>query len=74
MYPLFFGPPGKEDFRHNIQHTRIMGNILYIVAIVLVIGWAVGFFAFSAGGIIHVLLVIAVIAILFQVIRGRRVL
>ena len=52
----------------------IMGNLLYIIAVILLIGWALGFFYFSAGGIIHVLLVIAIIAILFQVIRGRRVL
>ena len=52
---------------------NIMGNLLYIIAVILVIGWALGFFYFSAGGIIHVLLVIAIIAIIFQVIRGRRV-
>jgi hypothetical protein len=50
-----------------------MGSLLYIVAVILVIGWAIGFFAYSATGLIHILLVIAVIAILFQVIRGRRV-
>jgi hypothetical protein len=49
-----------------------MGNILYIVAVILIIGWLVGFFAFNVGGIIHVLLVIAVIAIILQVIRGGR--
>jgi hypothetical protein len=32
-----------------------------------------GFFAFHAGGIIHVLLVIAVIAIIVRIIQGRRV-
>jgi hypothetical protein len=50
----------------------VMGSLLYIIAVILIIGWAVGFFAYSAGGIIHILLVIAIIAILFQVIRGRR--
>lgn len=50
-----------------------MGDLLYIVAIILIIGWAIGFFAFSAGNIIHILLVIALIAIIFRVIRGRRV-
>jgi len=50
-----------------------MGNLLYIVAVILFIGWVLGFFFFSAGGFIHVLLVIAIIALLFQVIRGRRV-
>jgi Family of unknown function (DUF5670) len=50
----------------------IMSNILYIVAVVLVILWAFGYFSLHAGGIIHVLLVIAVIAILFRLIRGGR--
>jgi hypothetical protein len=48
-------------------------DLLYVIAVILIIGWALGFFYFSAGGIIHVLLVIAIIAILFRVIRGRRV-
>lgn len=48
-----------------------MGNLLYIIAVVLIIGWAFGFFVYSAGSIIHILLVIAVIAVLIQVIRGR---
>lgn len=51
-----------------------MSNLLYIVAVILIIGWAVGFFAFHTGGLIHALLVIALIAIILQVIRGRRVL
>ena len=48
-----------------------MNNLLYLIAVILLIGWAVGFFAYSAGGIIHVLLVIAIIAILLKLIRGR---
>lgn len=47
-----------------------MGSLLYIIAVLLIIGWAVGFFAFHAGGIIHILLVIAIIAVLLRVIRG----
>ena len=47
-----------------------MSSILYIIAVLLIIGWALGFFVFSAGGIIHVLLVLAIIAILFRLIRG----
>jgi hypothetical protein len=50
-----------------------MGSILYILAVILIIGWLVGFFAFHAGGIIHVLLVIAVIAIVIRLIQGRSV-
>lgn len=48
-----------------------MGNLLYLIAVILVIAWAVGFFAYSAGGIVHVLLVIAIIAILLKVIRRQ---
>jgi len=51
-----------------------MGNLLYVVAVVLIIAWAIGFIGYSAGGIIHVLLVVAIIAIIFRVIQGRRVL
>jgi hypothetical protein len=46
-----------------------MRSLLYIIAVILVIGWAVGFFAYNAGGIIHILLVIAIIALLLGVIR-----
>jgi hypothetical protein len=50
-----------------------MGNLLYIIAVILIIFWAIGFFAYSAGGIIHILLVLAVIAILVKVIQGGRI-
>ena len=46
--------------------------MLYLIAIILLIGWVLGFFVFSAGGIIHILLVIAIIAILLRLIRGDR--
>lgn len=48
-----------------------MSNLLYLLAVILVLFWAIGFFAYSAGGIIHILLVIALIAVLFRIIRGR---
>jgi hypothetical protein len=48
-----------------------MGNLLYLIAVILVISWAVGFFAYSAGGLIHILLVIALVAVLLRVIRGN---
>jgi hypothetical protein len=51
-----------------------MGNLLYIIAVVLIIIWAVGFLGYNSGGIIHILLVIAVVAVLLRVISGRRVL
>jgi hypothetical protein len=49
-----------------------MGNILYAVAVVLVIIWAIGFLGYNSGGIIHILLVIAIIAVLLRLISGNR--
>jgi len=50
-----------------------MGNLLYVVAVILLIAWAIGFVGFHAGGIIHVLLVIAVIAVIFRIIQGKKI-
>lgn len=49
-----------------------MGNILYVIAVILIIGWAVGFIGYNTGGIIHVLLVIALVAVILRIIQGRR--
>jgi hypothetical protein len=48
-----------------------MSSLLYFIAVILVIGWLIGVFAYSASGLIHVLLVLAVIAVLFRLISGR---
>ncbi|MGF1637449.1 MAG: lmo0937 family membrane protein [Cyclobacteriaceae bacterium] len=50
-----------------------MSSLLYLIAVILVIGWLLGFFVYSVGHFIHILLVIAVIAVLFRLISGRRV-
>ena len=48
-----------------------MGNLLYVIAVILVIIWAISFFGgYYTGGLIHILLVIAIMAILLRVIRG----
>jgi len=49
-----------------------MGNILYIIAVILVIAWLIGFLGYAAGGLVHILLVLAVIAILVNIIGGDR--
>ncbi len=50
-----------------------MGNLLYAIAVILIIAWLLGMFAFHVtGGLIHILLVIAVIVILLRVIQGRK--
>jgi hypothetical protein len=51
-----------------------MENLLYIIAVILVIGWLIGVFAYNLTGVIHILLVLALISVLFNIIRGRRVL
>jgi hypothetical protein len=50
-----------------------MGNLLYVAAVILIVAWAIGFVGFNVGGVIHVLLVIAVIAVLLRVISGKKV-
>lgn len=50
-----------------------MNNLLYIIAVILLIGWVIGAFVFTLGKIIHILLVLAIIAVLIRVIRGDRV-
>lgn len=51
----------------------IMGNFLYTIAVILIIFWAIGFFAYNTGAIIHILLVIAIIAILMRLIKGKQI-
>ena len=49
--------------------------MLYTLAVVLVILWLLGMVtSMSAGGLIHILLVIAVVVILLRIISGRKVL
>jgi hypothetical protein len=50
-----------------------MGNILYVIVVILVIGWLLGMFAFNvSGGLIHILLVIAVVVLLIKLLGGSR--
>jgi hypothetical protein len=56
--------------------SKILANgntMLYTIAVVLIILWLLGLVtSYTMGGVIHVLLVIAVVMILIQVIQGRR--
>jgi hypothetical protein len=54
--------------KKSLKYTTMRG-LLYIIAVILIIGWALGAFVYSAGSLIHVLLVIAIIALLLGVIR-----
>jgi uncharacterized protein DUF5670 len=54
----------------ELLKINFMGNLLYVIAVILVIAWAIGFLGYHAGGVIHILLVIAIVAVLLKVIRG----
>jgi hypothetical protein len=49
-----------------------MGNILYLIAVILIISWAIGFLGYHSGGLIHILLFLAVASILLRVIQGKK--
>ena len=49
-----------------------MGKLLYVIAVILIIAWLIGFVGYHAGGIIHILLVIAIIAVLLRIIQGKK--
>ena len=51
-----------------------MGNLLWLIIVVLIILWLLGFFAVHIGGnLIHILLVIALILLVYRLATGRRV-
>lgn len=50
-----------------------MANLLWLVVVVLVVLWLLGFAFKVGGGIIHLLLVIAVIVVIYRLVTGRRV-
>ena len=48
-----------------------MENLFTLIAILLLIAWGVGFFGYSAGSMIHLLIILAVIAIILRLIQGK---
>jgi hypothetical protein len=62
---------GVDRFALRFLRRAIM---LYTIAIILLVLWAMGLVsAYTMGGFIHVLLVLAIIVVLLQVISGRRI-
>ncbi len=56
-------------FMVKYKKTIDMRSLLYIVAVICLIGWLLGEFVYSATGLIHILIVIAIIAFLIGIIR-----
>ncbi len=50
-----------------------MNNLLYIIAIILILAWLIGVVSYNAGGLIHLLLVLAIVSLLLRVIRGKNI-
>jgi Family of unknown function (DUF5670) len=46
--------------------------MLWTIAVILLVLWLLGFFAFHVGSLIHLLLVLAVIVVIWNLIAGRR--
>lgn len=46
--------------------------MLWTIVLILLVLWLLGGFVLNLGGIVHLLLVIAVIVLLYQLITGRR--
>jgi hypothetical protein len=49
-------------------------SMLYTIAVILIVLWLLGFIAHVGGGLIHLLLVVAVIVIIYRLVTGQRVL
>jgi hypothetical protein len=71
--------PGIDvaSFETEVVVLRVTSSeedaMLWTIAVILLVLWALGMFtAYTAGGLVHLLLVIALIVVVFQFISGRR--
>ena len=59
-------PAGKGKWKKEV-------GMLELILIILIILWALGYFAFHVGGLVHVLLVIALVVLIMRLLRGRKI-
>jgi predicted ferric reductase len=63
----------RPDSSVAARTTSREGAMLWTIAVILLVLWALGLVSsYTAGGFVHLLLVIAVIVIVFQFVSGRR--
>lgn len=69
---IVFGNSGvRQDFDPNMQEGAL--RMFLILFVVLLVAWIMGFTVFHvAGGLIHLLLIVAVISLVVHFVRGRR--
>ncbi len=53
------------------EEGKNMAGLLWAILVVLVVLWLIGFVAGIGGGLIHLLLVVAVIVLVFNLLSGR---
>ncbi len=64
--------PNSKSAGTNYRHTKDL-NMLWTLFVVLLVLWLLGVVSsYTLGGFIHILLVLAVVALVFQLISGRR--
>ncbi len=65
----------EPDWASHLHRSARMGNLIWIIVVVLVILWLLGYVAFPVGGnLIHILLVLALILVIYRLATGRRAL
>ena len=47
-------------------------NLVWLLVVVLLIAWLLGGFVFNVGNLIHILLVLIIIAVIYNLVTGRR--
>jgi hypothetical protein len=57
----------------STHRDKEIQNMLWTIAVILLVLWALGLTtAYTASGLIHILLVLAIVVVLIRVIQGRR--
>jgi hypothetical protein len=66
-------PPRPGSCTYSVGYGKVRGAMLLTIAIVLLVLWGLGLVtSYTMGGLVHLLLVLAIIAVLVSVIQGRR--
>lgn len=66
------GAPGDDARSRVLTHSREKDIMLWTIFVVLVILWLLGFGFHVGGGLIHLLLVVALVVLIFNLMTGRR--
>jgi len=67
------GELGACNLGNTLAQPANMGNLLWLIIIILIILWLGGFAMHIGGGLIHILIVIALILLIVRLVSGRRV-